>query len=285
MLGRLLGDPAVDLVRSVARRPLPPHPKLRHTCADLASAEAVRALAGVEVLWHLAFSIWRGPGALGANRAATASVLAARPERVVLASSAAVYGAWPDNPCPLGEDRAPRPNAECPYAAQKLEVEHRFSDGGIPAAILRICAVLGPHIDPRVGRVTRGYRLVVPAIRGAEQRLQFLHEDDAAAALHLAGTAGFSGVCNICPPDWLDGRGIAAAAGSRVLSLPRPVLFRLAEISRRAGASPFGVDRAVMLSGPLALDPSLAQRELGWRAQQGSAEVLAGFLGSAQLGK
>ncbi|MGH9128583.1 MAG: NAD-dependent epimerase/dehydratase family protein [Acidimicrobiales bacterium] len=278
MLDRLLADPAIEVVRSVARRSLPPHPKLRHTRADLASYEAVRALAGVEVLWHLGFALWRGPGALEANRGGIRTVLASRPGRVVLASSAAVYGAWPDNACPLGEGHATRPNRECPYAEQKLDAERALA-GELPAAVLRICAVLGPHIDPRVGRVTQGYRLMVPAIRGAHQMLQFLHEDDAADALHLAGKAGFRGVCNVSPPDWLDARGIAEAAGSRVVALPRTVLFRLAEVGRRVGASPFGVDRAVLLSGPLALDPSLAHQELGWRAQAGSAEVLAGALG------
>ena len=36
---------------------------------------------------------------------------------LVLASSAAVYGAWPDNPLPIDEGHEPHPNVECPYAA------------------------------------------------------------------------------------------------------------------------------------------------------------------------
>lgn len=261
----------------MSRRPLPPHPKLSHTCADLASAQAVQVLSGVGVLWHLAFSLWRGPGAEAANRAATRTVLSARPGRVVLASSAAVYGAWPGNPCPLGEDREPRPNPECPYAAHKLEAERALA-GALPTAVLRMCAVLGPNVDRRVGRTAEGYRLAVPAIRGADQRLQFLHEDEAAAALHLAGLAGWSGVCNVAPPDWLGAQDIARVAHGRVVALPRPVLFGLAEVARRLRLSPFGVDRAVLLAGPLALDPSLAAAELGWRARLGSAQVLGGFL-------
>jgi UDP-glucose 4-epimerase len=261
----------------VARRPLPPHPKLIHARADLAHPEAARALAGSDVVWHLGFSLWTGRGGERANRDATRSVLTARPERVVLASSAAVYGAWPDNPCPLGENQRPRPNPQCPYAIQKLEAEEALL-GAIPGVALRVCAVLGPGADPRVRRVADGYRLAVPAIRGARQRLQFLHEDDAAAALHLAGTARLTGACNVSPADWLGAEGIAEVAGSRVVALPAPALFAVAEWARRLRLSPFGVDRAVLLAGPLALDPARAERELGWRASKGSAEVLAGFL-------
>jgi nucleoside-diphosphate-sugar epimerase len=268
------------VVRTVARRRLPRHPKLRHTCADLGAPEAVRALAGVEVLWHLAFTLWRGAGGHEANRAGTRAVLAARPGRAVLASSAAVYGAWPENPCPLSEQHDPRPNAECPYAAQKLEAERVVLDR-LPAAVLRLPAVLGPHADPRVARTTAAYRLAVPAVAGARQRLQFLGEEDAAAALHLAGTAGRTGVCNIAPDDWLDAAEIARIAHSRVVALPRWLLLGIAEGAYRMRAAPFGADRAVLVSGPLALDPARAGARLGWHATAGSADVLGAFLGAS----
>lgn len=282
LLARLVEDPAIALVRSVARRPLPAHPtlrhpKVRHTVADLTDVRAARAVAGAAVLWHLAFALWRSPDTAAVNRALTRTVLAANPERVVLASSAAVYGAWPDNPCPLREGHPPRPNPECPYASQKLEAERAFA-AEVPGVALRVCAVLGPGVDPRVGRTADGYRLAVPAVSRVPQRLQFLHEDDAAAALHLAGTAAVTGVCNVATADWMTAADIAAVARSRVASLPRPLLLGVAESARRLRLSPFGADRAVLVSGPLALDPGLAVRQFGWRAGRGSAEVLASFL-------
>ena len=83
---------------------------------------------GCDVLVHLGFQLWRSPDAEGANVGGTANVVASRPGRIVLASSAAVYGAWPDNPLPLTEAHAPRPNRQCPYAGHKLEAEHRCAD-------------------------------------------------------------------------------------------------------------------------------------------------------------
>jgi nucleoside-diphosphate-sugar epimerase len=274
LLLRLLADPEVTRVRSVARRELPAHPKLVHSRADLRDPAARAALDGVDVLWHLGFSLWRGGDGRGANLAGTANVLAARPSRVVLASSAAVYGAWPDNRLPLAEDAPPRPNRQCAYAADKLECERRCLSGAAPALVLRIGAVLGPHADPRIRRAVSGYRRAVPAVRGASEALQFLDEDDVAGALLLAGKRNPVGVVNVAPVDWLTAADVAGVARGRVIRVSLPLLLAASELAFRLRLLPFGADRAVLLGGPLALDAGLAHRCLGWKARLTSSEVL-----------
>ncbi len=265
-------------VRSVARRPLATeHPKLVHTQADLREDTAREALAAVDVLFHLGFALWRGPDTAHANWDGTRNVLAARPARVVLASSAAVYGAWPDNPLPIGEDHWPRPNRQCAYATDKLRAE-RLCVSAAPTLVLRIGAVLGAHADPEVAKAVKGYRLVVPAFRGKNEALQFLDEDDAAAALHQAGASTATGVVNIAPADWLNATGVAKVAGSHVLRLPARVLLAGSELAFRLHQTPFGADRAILVNGPLALDPAKAAQVLGWKATKTSAEVLAAAL-------
>ena len=267
-------------VRSVARRPLPPAPKLAHTQADLREPAARRALAGVDVLWHLGFQLWR-PGwrnALdGANRGGVDAVLAAEPRHIVFASSAAVYGAWPDNPVPMTAAHLPRPNREVPYARDKLDAERRLADA-VPTAVLRISAVLGPHADPRIARSAQGYRLAVPAIRGAKQALQFLDEDDAAQALYQAGKAGAAGLFNVATADWLGEEEMVRVSGGRLVRLPRRVVLGGAEVAARVRMLPFGADRAALLNGPLALDSSAAATGIGWRPGRTSADVLGRFL-------
>ena len=265
----------------MARRPVTSHPKLVHTRSDLRSPEARRALAGVDVLWHLGFQLWRQRGGLepeDANLAGTRNVVTDLPGRIVLASSAAVYGAWPDNPLPLDETAPPRPNPECPYASLKLEAERICADAA-PTAALRICAVLGPRADPAVRRASAGYRRVVPAASGVRQALQFLHEDDAAHALLGAGMSAVTGTYNVATEDWLEPGQIADIAGGRVLRAPLRVLVTGAELAYRARLLGFGADRAVLLGGPLALDPARARRAWGWQGSQPSGTVLAGFLG------
>ncbi|HET9690938.1 MAG TPA: NAD-dependent epimerase/dehydratase family protein [Acidimicrobiales bacterium] len=292
LLRRLLADPQTSKVVSVARRPLPAgvgDHRLRHVCADLRSEEARAALVGVDLLFHLGAQLWGrgGPEMAGVNVGGTTNVLAARPGAVVLASSAAVYGAWPDNPLPLDERHPPRPNPECPYASQKLQAERRCLDTA-PTVVLRVGAVLGPHADAAVRRSVAGYRLAVPAVRGVAQATQFLDEQDAVEALFRAGalvadpgrrTAVRGAVCNVAPPGWLDAAGIAGVTGGRVVALPRRLLVGGSELAHRLGLLPFGADRSVLVGGPLAVDPARAAALLGWRSSRTSAEVLAQAVG------
>jgi nucleoside-diphosphate-sugar epimerase len=278
----LLADPGVTRVRTVARRPLDVvDPRLVHTEADLRDDAARRALDGVDVLWHLGFALWRGiPDAAHINLDGTRNILAARPGRVVFASSAAVYGAWPDNPLPITEDHWPRPNHACPYASQKLRAE-RICAETAPTVSLRIGAVLGPGMDADVRKATLGYRQAVPAIRGVREALQFLHEDDAASALLAAGMHSVVGVFNVAPADWLSAEDVARVAGSRVVRLPYRVVVKGSGLAFRLRLLPFGADRSVLINGPLALDPGLASDEFGWSPSRGSAAVLAGVLDTA----
>lgn len=277
----MLADDGVERVRSVARRPLPSHRKLVHTRADLRSSDARRALQGVDVLFHLGFQLWRDrrdPTAARANLHGTANVLAAGPARVVFASSAAVYGAWPDNPLPIDEGHPPRPNRECPYAEQKLVAERMCADAAA-TVVLRIGAVLGPHADPRVKRAATAYRRAVPVARGVTTALQFVHEDDVAAALLAAGSSDATGTFNVATDDWLSPQDIARLSGGRVVTLPLRWLVRGSEVAYRLRVLPFGADRAVLLNGPLALDPSRAAEAFGWRTTRSSEHTLAEFLG------
>jgi len=232
------------------------------------------------VLVHLGFQLWRSPEATGANVGGTANVVAAKPGRIVLASSAAVYGAWPDNPVPVDEGWVPRPNAECGYASHKLTAERLCADAA-PTVALRICSVLGPHADPLVRRAAAGLRRVVPAARGRRQAVQFLHEADAAAAVLAAVHSSGDGVYNVAPQDWLDEQAVATVTGGRVVRLPLGLLVHGSNVAARLRLTGFGADRAIFLNGPLALDAGRAQADLGWKAQHATAEVLSGFLSAA----
>jgi len=296
LLERLASDPDVAEVRSVARRDLlappgrPGGARIAHVCADLTDGAAARALGGSDIVYHLAAQVWEGRGtqARCAMRAlnvqGTRNVLRARPGRVVLASSAAVYGAWPDNPLPLDEAHEPRPNPECPYAQDKLAAEVIVAEEAQCWATVRLAAVLGPHADARVARSVRGYRLAVPAMRGAPQAVQWLDEGDAAEGLLAAGrdllgarrSAGQ--VLNVATTDWLSAGDTARLASSRVLGLARWAVIGGSELGRRLGLAPFGADRAALIGGPLALSVTKARNVLGWQPARTSQEVLAAAL-------
>jgi UDP-glucose 4-epimerase len=296
LLRRLLDNPEVGEVRSVARRPLTLSPgqgqdgaraRLAHTPADLREPAARDAFRGVDLLYHLAAQVWQGAGAagleemFGTNVAGTRNVLAAKPGAVVLVSSASVYGAWPDNPLPIEEAHEARPNPECPYAFHKLLAERACAREATRWATVRLAAVLGPHADARVARAVRGYRLAVPSVAGVTQAVQWLDEAEAVDGLLATGRALLAGdavtgeVVNLATADWLTAGDVAGLAKSRVVRLPRSTLLAASELGKRYGLAPFGADRAVLIGGPLALSVRKAERTLGWRPVKTSAQVLA----------
>lgn len=302
---------------------LPRGSRVAHTCADIRSPAARQALEGTDLVFHLAAQVWEGQsagaggmstanGQVASGRAAageaaageatlgrevpggeamrqvnvsgTSNVLAARPGAVVLASSATVYGAWPDNPLPLSEGHVPRPNPECPYAEHKLAAEQACQDWDGRWVALRLCAVLGPHADVRVARSLAGYRLAVPEVRGSPQATQWIDEADAVDGLLAAGRdllgpgRAASQVVNIATRDWLGAPDMARLARSRRLRASRGLVMGAAELGRRARFAPFGADRAALICGPLALGSAKALELWSWSASRSSEEVFAAAL-------
>ena len=144
--------------------------------------------------------------------------------RVVLTSSAMVYGAWPNNPVPLTEEAPLRPNPGFAYATAKAEservaLEWREHNADARLAVLRPATVLAGGDD----RVTRLLRDVLPAgVADPIPPVQYLHGDDLADAVVLACTAELDGVFNVAPDGWMseeEARALTARPGR--VRLPR----------------------------------------------------------------
>ena len=92
----------------------------------------------------------------GAQTVLTAAA-AGRVGRVVLLSSAMVYGARPDNPVPLAEDAPLAAEADSSVAGDLLEIEHLAhrsprSHPGMAITVVRPAALVGEGVDTRATR-------------------------------------------------------------------------------------------------------------------------------------
>jgi nucleoside-diphosphate-sugar epimerase len=148
---------------------------------------------------------------------AAALAASARLQHVVLVSSAMVYGAWPNNPVPITEDAALRPDVEFAYARQLGAVE-QLVDAWRSAAPGRTATVLRPVV-PMAADGTSGLGSALAA--GMGQRMgeddppaQFLHLDDLAAAVLLGAERRLDGVYNVAPDGWVAGERVRALAGA-----------------------------------------------------------------------
>jgi nucleoside-diphosphate-sugar epimerase len=243
LLRLLADDTGVTRVVGIdARDPrFRPH-KLRFHRVDLASADLKPLLDGVDVVVHLAWSatpVHDEDLLTRVNVEATRRLLDAAGStgvrHLVLASSAMVYGAWPDNPLPLTEDAIVRPNPGVSYAAQKAEAERLVADWktdhpGVTATILRPAAAPGAASTCWLTRLWRGLPF---RVRGAAPPVQYLHEDDLASAAALAARSSLDGVYNVAPHGWVAGDEAAALAPGLRLALPE----RLVHLGVRLGWS------------------------------------------------
>ncbi|WP_308188868.1 NAD-dependent epimerase/dehydratase family protein [Streptacidiphilus sp. ASG 303] len=241
-----LAEDGYEVVALTGRPPgtaLPPLPAARTVHADVRDADALRrALRGVDAVCHLAAltrvreSFERPADYRAVNAGGTRALLAAAdgPLRLVLASTAAVYGT-PDRQ-PVAEDAPLRPDS--PYGASKAEAEQAVrdavADGRAGAVVLRTFNVSGAvagrgdgdgsRVVPRALAVAAGRadRLEVPG-EGAAVR-DFVHVADVARACAAALAAcrpGRAEVCNV----GATAASVAdvVAAVERVTGLPVPV--------------------------------------------------------------
>ncbi len=138
-------------------------------------------------------------------------------EHVVVVSSAMVYGAWANNPVPLTEDAALRPDLDFVFARQLAAVEQMVDDWRTSAPG-RTATVLRPVISMAADGTSSLARALAAGMgqRSGEEDpgAQFLHLDDLASAILLATEQRLDGVFNVAPDGWVDGERVRALAGS-----------------------------------------------------------------------
>lgn len=215
---------------------------------DLLTADLVEAFAGATSIVHLASAF--GPQLEGPEIEAAADVamarrvLAAAAEldvaRVVLLSSATVYGPWPNNPVPLTEDAPLRPHPDLAYAVQLAEVERLASEHAAdrPDAVvtrLRPAPVVG---DGECGWLARALDAAADVPTADDTAAQYLHVDDLASAVVVAWAQRLAGPVNVAPDGWLTPTQRRALDPVPRLRLPEPVALKVASWRWRLRLAP-----------------------------------------------
>lgn len=161
---------------------------------------------------------------------------------VVLLSSAMVYGAWPNNPVPLTEDAALRPDFGFAFARQLATVEQMVDDwrtrlAGRRATILR---PVPPMSADGTSSLIRALAAGMGGHIGEEGvSTQFVHLDDVADAVVLAIAERLDGVFNVAPNGFVPGSQVRALSGlAPRLRLPRRAAEVVADLRWRFQRGP-----------------------------------------------
>lgn len=216
----------------------------------------------------------------GAQRVVAAVERAGVP-RLVLASSAVVYGAWPDAPSPLTEDAPVRPLPSFPYAVDKAEQERVVSQARASTAYARLAMVYGRGARTFLVELVKRSPGLMPAVDGKQPPLQLVHPQDAARALAALARSRAEGPFNVASEGVVSLAAFAEGAGRRLISIPgrwvAPVLDAGAWVVPRSMRAPsYLLDH---LRYPWVMSTARIERELGvfpdWTGSAALREVFA----------
>jgi len=255
--------------------------------ADIRDPALAGRLTGVDVLVHTdvdmsADTDHRARRAFNVRAAQTVLTAAAagRVGRVILVTSAMVYGAGPDNPVPLAEDAPLGLDDNGSVAGDLLEIEHLArrsprSHPGMSITVVRPAALVGEGVDTLITRHFEAPRLLT--VKGSAPRWQFCHIEDLVSALELAVTGTISGVFAVGCDGWLEQDEVEELSGLRRVELPAGLTFGTVQRLHRIGITPAPVSDLRYMVYPWVVD-CRALREVGWRPSYDNATALGVLL-------
>jgi nucleoside-diphosphate-sugar epimerase len=231
-------------------------------------------LAGVDVVVHLDLDLApnsdhrsrRAFNVRGAQTVLTAAA-AGRVGRVVLVTSAMVYGARPGNPVPLEETAPLGADPDGSVVGDLLEIEQLAqrspqTNPGMAVTVLRPAALVGEGVDTVITRHFEAPRLL--AVKGCAPRWQFCHIDDLMSALEWAATGEVTGQFAVGCDGWLEQDQVEELSGLRRIELPAGLTFSTAQRLHRAGITPAPVTDLHYVVYPWVVDCATL-RDAGWK--------------------
>ncbi|MFM9378432.1 NAD-dependent epimerase/dehydratase family protein [Gordonia sp. VNK21] len=297
LVSRLVDNPAIERVVAVDSR-VPSKAMMRRMGRaeflrlDIRRPAIAKAIAGYEVdtVVHAAPSIMDSAAhsaaikelnVVGSMQVCAACQRSPSVKRLVLRSSAMIYGATAKDPVAFAEGTRARREPRRGYGRDMLDVEgyarglaRRRQD--IEVTILRPQGILGPQLVTRMSSYLS--MPLVPVVFGHQARLQFLHEEDALRALEHATCRPQGGTFN------LSGDGVVTLgqaihrAGHVQLPVPSGLLVPLVGVLRDARLPTIRSDMEDYLAFGRVLDTTRMRTEFGFEPRYTTMETLDDFI-------
>jgi UDP-glucose 4-epimerase len=210
------------------------HGKAEFVRGDVRDRPAIRELLErhqPDALVHLAFifnPIHDEARMYDINVNGTQAVLWAASEagtqQVLVTSSASAYGAWPDNPNPIAEDWPVRGQPDFSYPRHKAEADRLCQLWAAEhpdrvMTIVRPTIVFGPNVDNFISQQLEKVPRTL-LFDGVDGEFQFVHEDDATAALIALLDARAGGAFNLAADGTARASELGALLGRKTQEIP-----------------------------------------------------------------
>jgi UDP-glucose 4-epimerase len=206
--------------------------------------------------------------------------------RLVVMSSATVYGAHSDNEEALTEDAPLRPNKGFSYAEDKARAEwfiqrYQAQRTDTDVSVLRSCVVMGPNVSNSITQSLDKPMLI--AVGKADPLMQFLHEEDLLELLWRFVSESHPGVYNVAGPQTVAWSEIARLSGKRLVRLPPFLAYGLTNLSwlmRLQSDSPgAGLE---LIRWPWTVSTQQLETDLGYSFKHTSREAIGAYLGKPE---
>jgi UDP-glucose 4-epimerase len=266
------------------RRPMPGRPKdIELHQVDLRSKKARDVFRDADALIHL--GVMHDPRARPAelyswNITGTTKLLeycqAQAVPKVVLLSSANVYGPRPDNPQFLTEDAPLLAAQRFPAMRDLVEIDHLVSTFLWRARELETVVLRPVHIVGPVHNAPSNYLRIdrPPVLLGFDPMVQLVHVLDVAEAIVQALVPGRRGIYNIVGPGEVPLSAILKELGREGRWIPHPLAKPLLSLAFAIGVSSFPVAELDFIRYVCMVDGRRAAAELGFRPRFGLRETI-----------
>ncbi|HUC56713.1 MAG TPA: NAD-dependent epimerase/dehydratase family protein [Streptosporangiaceae bacterium] len=255
--------------------------------ADVRDPMLAGRLTGIDVIVHTDLDLAAGSdqkarrayNVRGAQTVLTAAA-AGGVSRVILVTSAMVYGANPDNPVPLAETAPLNADPDGSVVGDFMEIEQLAERSpraypGTAVTVVRPAALVGEGIDTLITRHFEAPRLLT--VKGCAPSWQFCHVTDLLSAIELAAAGDVTGAFAVGCDGWLDQGEVEELSGLRRIELPAGVTFATAQRLYRAGITPAPVADLHYVVYPWVVDCETL-RQAGWQPTVTNTEALAALL-------
>lgn len=297
LVARLAANPEIERILAVDSR-VPRKDLLRRMGRaeflrlDIRRPAIAKALASydVDTVVHAATSIMETAphsaaikefNVVGAMQVCAACQRTPSVKRLVLRSTAMVYGASGRDPSHFAEETLARREPTRGYGRDLLDVEGYVRGLGrrrqdIDITIVRLQAMLGPRINTRMSSYLS--LPVVPTVIGYQPRLQFLHEEDALAAMEHVTLAGKAGTFNISGDGVVTLTQAIRRAGHVELPVPSGLLAPITGVFQDLRSARLRSSQTEFLTYGRVLDTTRMRTELGFVPRYNTLETLDDFL-------
>ncbi|WP_158886543.1 NAD-dependent epimerase/dehydratase family protein [Amycolatopsis anabasis] len=201
--------------------------------------------------------------------------------KLVVKSTAAVYGAGARSQAVFTEDSELIPASSSGYAKDAVEMEgyvrglsRRRPD--ITVTMARFSNLIGPEVDTVLARY---FALpVVPTVLGYDARIQLLHSADALAVLEQATLEDKPGVFNVGSDGVLTLSQAIRRAGRVELPVPSGVVPSVSKVLRGARVVDFSADQVRLLNFGRVVDTTRLKRDFGYTPRWTTREAFDDYV-------